>query len=230
MSTKYDKTKEKKKEKEALLLSGSMRPANWVRRGCRWTSTMALVKTRHIGGLKITPQRQSGRYTDSRMILRLKPLEIQVARLLAGLRASKALRFGHGPKESIESHFLGLCGEIAIAQHYGVEIDFSIYEGRGDRLDMNIKGHPVDIKVTSYFDDPFLRVEKNNVDPAMIYFCCAIKGNKVKVAGWIKGEDLIEKAEQRQLHRNGPMNYVLKSNQLNPLTKRDSDPAQTNKD
>tara|TARA_Y100000593_G_scaffold94271_1_gene192580 strand:+ start:10356 stop:10979 length:624 start_codon:yes stop_codon:yes gene_type:complete len=130
--------------------------------------------------------------------------------------------------ESEWTHKLGLIGEVAVAQYFGVSIDENIYDDHGDDgTDLVIPelGGRVDVKTTPYCHDPYLRVpmgkpkDKEKMKNVDAYVSCCYdksKPNMVQIIGWQKKEIVI-KSEKKRFLDQGPLNYKLEEHELEQI-------------
>jgi hypothetical protein len=149
-----------------------------------------------------------------------KPL-MQLVDILAEQRNRKEKIFGdstYGQRVSpLEAHTQGLKAEVAVAHHYDLDLDVTMYEDRGDfGVDLYYKGVPVSVKSTNYRSDPYLRVEERHFLENHLYVCCAVQGREVDIVGWASWKDVLA-GEKKRLMANGPMNYILTKDQLKTL-------------
>lgn len=155
---------------------------------------------------------------------RLNISDDQLAKFLdlAKRRNRKQAKFGAmtygGVRKSIDAHVLGMCSEGGVCLHYGLPYDERIYEEHGDNgIDTirDIPGlGPSQIKCTTYFDEPLLRVEIEHYRSDVFYICVAVKDKK---EFWIVGcatAEQVRNAPTRQFVNGGPMNYVLEEDEL----------------
>ena len=143
---------------------------------------------------------------------------LQLAELLSGNRNQKEQRFGAmtygGVRGGQEAHYIGVCAEIAVAHHFDAKLDINTYQQRGDNgPDLIILGRKVEVKTTTYKNDPLLRVEIEHFQADAIYFCCVAELPVIYVCGCATADEVLS-GHKRQFVNGGPMNYVLNTQQL----------------
>ena len=155
------------------------------------------------------------------MIITFNQPELYFLKDLAKKRNKKEAKFGactYGRKQgSCMAHFIGIAGEYAVAKSLNVPLDERIFEDHGDDgIDLN--DGKWGVKTTTYLDDPYLRVEVHHFNEEISgYVLCAynprINLREVDIVGWAP-RDEVKQAEKATLRRGGPLNYILKKNQL----------------
>jgi hypothetical protein len=158
-----------------------------------------------------------------RLMVSITSKEGKRAVALAKARNGKESRYGamtYGNVcKGIEAHILGLFGEIAVTKAMGSPLDERIFEDTGDDgTDTEIPGvGRVGIKLTTYLEDPYLRVEKEHFDETLVaYILCALNKKapyRVYVIGWATPA-MVKAGYEKQFTENGPVNYVLQEYQL----------------
>tara|TARA_B100001105_G_C22320174_1_gene412165 strand:+ start:273 stop:803 length:531 start_codon:yes stop_codon:yes gene_type:complete len=174
----------------------------------------------------------------ARIIVKLSNKEVSFAEKLAHKRDAKKVRFGAGKYAACSektgssemSHFYGILGEVAVAKHFGAEVDEEIFDNHGDDgIDLTIKKlkGKTQVKTTTYCKEPLLRVpmgrdkDKEKIENVESFVCCCIDPKVkqvVEIVGWATREE-VKKGAQRKFLRFGPTNYVLGENELRPLPK-----------
>jgi len=148
---------------------------------------------------------------------------IQFADVLSKLRNAKSAILGADTFNNMtgnDSHRIGLYGEIAVGHYYNVPIDIMIYDDHGDRIngDLEVRGKQVEVKTSTYVDDPYLRVKEYEHRDDMIYILCAVELPVVYLCGWATAEE-VQAVEPRRLRADGPINYVVEHTNLRLFTK-----------
>jgi len=155
------------------------------------------------------------------MIVTLKNSELKYLLDLTKKRNAKKARFGamtYGGKQgSGMAHFIGLVGEYAVAKSIGAEVDTRIFEDHGDD-GIDLLEEKWGVKTTTYLNDPYLRVEVHHFNEEIKgYVLCAYNPRqdlrRVEIVGWALREE-VRKAKQATLRRGGPLNYIMKKEQL----------------
>lgn len=155
--------------------------------------------------------------------------KIKEAYLLAKKRNQKEARYGAmtygNVNAGLESHLIGMLGEMAVAYHFGIDVDKVIYDYHGDDgLDLTIAGFGLcQVKTTTYWQKPFLRVELEHYRKDIkSYFLCALwlmdipTTRTVEIVGWAPHE-LVAVQKPRRLGFNLPLNYILEEQELQSL-------------
>jgi len=178
-----------------------------------------------------------------RVIVNLTDEEINKAKGLAKKRNEKEKYFGRGRHghlsdkagSSEASHAAGLIAEIAVAKHFGVQIDERIFDKHGDDgYDMVIDALGGKVDVKSFIDhgngmvmkDPHLKVpcekkkdleKMKNVDVYLGVCYEKKKPKEVHLFGWETKDNLLKKGRKKRYGQQYPLNYVLYENELNPI-------------
>lgn len=156
----------------------------------------------------------------------VSPVMKQVAMYFATIRNKKEELFGTVPfnpdTKGVLNNYIGICGEIAVAELIGGKIDLKEYEEVGDNgIDLVIDNIPVDVKTTRYILDPWLKVEEKKIEENHCYVLCSFdtKNDVVYLVGRCTGAYLKKNGTRRQLCEHCPVNYVLPSNKIPKFTR-----------
>lgn len=106
---------------------------------------------------------------------------------------------------------------MAVAYHFGTEIDREIYDGRGDDgTDVEIPGYgKVQVKTTTYGQEPWLRVEAHrpHVDAYFLVYVNPACRKETVIIG-VAPLALVLTKKPKRIARFGPMNHVVKPGEL----------------
>lgn len=165
----------------------------------------------------------------SKLIKKLNQKQIVKLFTLAKARNQKARKFGSSGfgrfrrNSGFYIHFIGLIGEFGVSQFLKVPLNEVIYDNHGDEgWDFDVKKFgKVDVKTTTYFKDPYLRIPVKEFDKnpdVKTYFLVAVDeiDFNYEVVGWIS-RDKVPEFEQKQLTPTGPLNYIIKREDLSPV-------------
>jgi len=124
-----------------------------------------------------------------------------------------------GKRQSLEAHQIGLVGELATAQWFGVDVDHEIYQHGDNGIDLNlpILGKTA-VKSTTYKDNPWLRAEVEHDKPSIQSYLLAYVPDLTE--GWLVGfcpRSTVISKRPRKLVVNGPDNYVVEPKDLQPV-------------
>lgn len=155
--------------------------------------------------------------------------KIREAYLIAKKRNQKEAKYGAmtygGVRGGFEAHLVGMLGEMAVAHHFGLDVDKVIYDDHGDDgIDLAVAGFGLSqVKTTTYWQKPFLRVELEHYrEDVKSYFLCALwfpdipTTRTVEIVGWAP-QELVAAQEPRRLGPQLPLNYILEEQELQPL-------------
>jgi len=167
--------------------------------------------------------------------------DVARAKTLARARDAKKKKFGAGrhgnlSKSSEQSHIDGLYGEIAIAKHFGIELDTEIYDDHGDLgydfliPDPEFEGFYLraDVKTAisgAAYMNPWLKVpahykkDQKKIDNCDIFIACYYNSRKslAYIQGWVTKETLMNREKERiKLNKGGlgPWNYIVKKEEF----------------
>jgi hypothetical protein len=154
----------------------------------------------------------------------LSDKQFEIALDLAKKRNQKEARFGAmtygGKRKSLEAHLIGIVPEMAISIICNAEIDSRIFTDHGDDgVDLVSKDNGVmSIKATTYYDDPYLRVEQEHFrEDVNSYILCYYNPSndpfEIEIIGWASAND-VKKGKQQRLLDDGPLNYILTEGEL----------------
>lgn len=148
---------------------------------------------------------------------------------IAKKRNLKEDRFGAmtygGRLSGLKAHVIGILAEEAVANYFGKQISEDIFLSHGDDgtdiLNVPSLG-TVGVKCTTYYEDPYLRVEKEHFSSKVdSYVLCYINPNLTKMDFWLIGwatKEEVSKASTKRFEikpgRFGPLNYVLEEHEL----------------
>jgi hypothetical protein len=162
-----------------------------------------------------------------RQVVGLTPERLNQAVCLAEGRNGKERALGpmtYGARlTGIQAHLVGILGEQAVAQLYGLPVDVAIYDRHGDQgIDLTIPCLGVaGVKTTTYLDDPLLRVELEHTTADYFILACvpdvARKPQEVYLCGYTTREKLLNEGRLVQLVRGGPMNRVMSEADLDAV-------------
>ena len=145
---------------------------------------------------------------------------------LGKARNEKSKRFGQGLfikterlKTGEDTHYLGCLSELIVSKHFKCKMNKEIYDNHGDSgHDLIINGKRAEVKLTTYINDPYLRVPiKNKSENIDIYILCSTDYEFVYIVGWIEKEELL-KEKPRKLFKTGPTNYIMGCDKLKPIS------------
>jgi hypothetical protein len=163
-----------------------------------------------------------------RVLVPLYPQDEDLARDLALGRNEKFSRYGamtYTYTDSFVAHWLGARGEIAVANHYRVPVDEAIHELHGDEGDdLLIHGRRCQVKATSYWDEPLLRVETHKqkmLERCEFYFCVVSIAYEpmAQLVGWASRREVLD-APLVRFGKAKHENYVLEEHELHECTQR----------
>lgn len=157
-----------------------------------------------------------------RKLIVLSPEDCTKALALVEGRNRKESRLGAmtygGVRGGAEAHLIGMFGEMAVAKFFGLPVDERIFDHHGDDgIDLENGSRKYGVKCTTYLDEPYMRVEKKHFNRQLNgYILCAMNKAtpaEVYLIGWAT-VDMIGTASQRRFVAKGPVNYVLREEQL----------------
>lgn len=151
--------------------------------------------------------------------------EVNKIYMLAEQRNGKEKRFGAktygGKRGSLEAHVIGLAGEYAVAKFFNTDINYFVYNNKGDNgIDIHTENRKMSVKTTTYGEKPFLRVEANKINEEVnTYICVYVNKEDIKdvwIIGWAC-KDKVMSSKKRKFSRFGPTNYVLEEGELSSI-------------
>jgi hypothetical protein len=164
---------------------------------------------------------------ERRVPVALTAYNLKLALELAGQRNGKERRYGamtYGGKQSgLGAHTVGILAEMAVAQHYGVQVDQTIYQTHGDNgIDLqNVAQYGrVGVKCTTYTRQPLLRVEKEHFSQEIdTYVLCCLDEKQPSVVYLVgsASKEHVAQAPVKRLLQSGPLNYLLSEADLSPM-------------
>lgn len=160
-------------------------------------------------------------HTDNPIEYTLNTTDLKLAKQLGNKRNSKGFD-GTVDIDSTDAHIIGLKGEVAFANIYEIDPDFTYNDSGGDDgsdFTTTIDGEEkqINVKISTYYDDPWLKVRSSRIDQdSDIYVLGAINdsGNKIKFVGWATHEMV---ANKEPTMKTGSKNHVLPPDELNPI-------------
>ncbi len=165
-----------------------------------------------------------------RQLVVLTPERLKQAVDLATARNKKEPCMGPmtygGRLSGNQAHLVGILGEQAVAQHYGLLVDASVYDRHGDQgVDLVIPCLGVSgVKTTTYLDDPLLRVELEHATADYFILACvpdvADKPHEVYLCGFTTREKLLTEGRRVRFVPGGPLNWVMSEPDLDALPPR----------
>jgi len=151
--------------------------------------------------------------------VQLCPDELKTAYEYGRKRNSKGFA-GDVDIDAEDAHLLGMKGEVAFASHYDLQPDLSINDSGGDAgydFDVVIGGDErlVDVKATTYINDPWLKVRVDrHTTPSDTYVLAAVDGCQVELHGWAPARYIDAK---EPTWKTGRQNYVCEPDELLPM-------------
>jgi len=149
----------------------------------------------------------------------LSPDELQTAYEYGHKRNAKGFT-GDVDTDPEDAHILGMKGELAFARLYDLAPDLSIHDSGGDdgfdfRATVRGEQREIDVKATTHYADPWLKLRKDRCDtPTEIYVLAAVDQCRVKFVGWLPESHLKHKDTTT---RTGRENYLCKPHELLPM-------------
>ena len=127
-----------------------------------------------------------------------------------------------GGQDSLTSHQIGLLGELAVAQFYGLSIDSDIYRLGDDGTDLVLHGSTIDVKATATdaMERPELLVRADKSINADLYIRAHVinwdsTGARVRIIGAASQATFQDREPQR--HPWETRNYVVPPRELSLL-------------
>jgi hypothetical protein len=122
--------------------------------------------------------------------------------------------------DGYDANIMGLKGEFAFADFYGLEPDLSAQIDGDGGVDFEIScwlgdSLTVDVKTTEHDDDPWLRVPVDKDDWADMYVCAAENGATIDLIGWQSREEI--KSFPASNATKKQTNHILKQDDLRQL-------------
>jgi len=128
--------------------------------------------------------------------------------------------------DSTDAHIVGLKGEVAFAELYGLQPDLSFNPDGGD------DGHAftvrwcggvrsLNVKISTFPSDPWLKVRASRIDPSTDAYVLGTiddTGTVIRFIGWATPDMLLD---GERTDKTGSDNYVLESKQLAPMPDAD---------
>ena len=162
-----------------------------------------------------------------------KPLQ-QLGKIIADSRNKKFNKFGatlHNLNEPSKEnswlvHYIGCLAEIGLAHWLNLEVNLKELVGGDDGKDLMYKEWIFIVKNSSYFQNPWLRVEVKNVtklkdydENKLIFICCGIDitNNILYLTGWVTFDELTQN-KPRKLGRTNPLSYIVKPENLRDIS------------
>ena len=160
---------------------------------------------------------------NNRVKIDLPQEKLKEAVEIAKQRDAKKEKFGSKSynntyKSSEDVHIVGAVGEAAVAHFFGVEMDKTIFQEHGDAgVDNTVKSYSIEVKTTTYWKDPYLRVPAYRPNKEIDYYvlCYVDKRDysNVWIGGSAKRGEVVKKTKRR-LYRDGPLNYIMEEKEL----------------
>lgn len=122
-------------------------------------------------------------------------------------------------RDRVIDTFEGLLSEYAVASHLGTEACTDAWYGHGDgNFDLEWNGLKIDIKASS-LEYPSLLIRVDRPIVSDVYILCKISRNyNVEIVGGKLKKDVVG-LKPRKVHKKGPMNLVVRYNDVTPFNK-----------
>lgn len=135
-----------------------------------------------------------------------------------------AMTYG-GRLSGLKAHVIGILAEEAVATYFDTNISEDIFLNHGDDGTdiLNVpKLGTVGVKCTTYYEDPYLRVEKEHFSSKVdSYILCYVNPKLTDMEFWLIGWATKEEVSMASTKRFeikpgkfGPLNYVLEEHEL----------------
>lgn len=127
-----------------------------------------------------------------------------------------------GSQDSLTSHEVGLLGELAVAQLYGLSIDSGVYQRGDDGTDLMLRGMSIDVKTTATdaMKKPELLIRADKSLDADLYVRAHVieydsSGARVRILG-AASKSLVKDRKPKR-HPGTTLNYVIMPRELSLL-------------
>lgn len=121
--------------------------------------------------------------------------------------------------EREQTHINGAKGEVAFADYYGLDIDERDLPDGDEGYDFIVEwfAEPVrvDIKSTTYHNDPWLKVEPDEVLTADVYVLAAVHKASVSLVGWTLASAVARTPATDETGHTE--NHILRAEDLNQM-------------
>jgi hypothetical protein len=142
---------------------------------------------------------------------------IPKAREIEAIREAAKLSWRADETTDKRTHFWGALGELVVAEALGTEVDETAHPDSSDHgVDGTFCGLTYDIKTSSYFSDPVLKVPVTTKEYADIFILVAINQDALiaEIVGWAT-ESEVRRATTRSFGRG--TNFCLTRRELHPF-------------
>lgn len=152
-------------------------------------------------------------------------------KLLKGLREVAVLRAKHGNRvpvdessEITENHFIGLCGEAAVAGYYSLPLNLTYYHPIDPGYDFIAQYIPknkrikIDVKTSTNLNGDLLVSKKNMNNNADIYILCLKYDSKIVIKGTASNK-IIKNAKTVKIDNDSV--YKISQNVLHNIPEQD---------
>jgi hypothetical protein len=130
------------------------------------------------------------------------------------VKTTKALNMDKG-----ETHVRGLKGEIAFAEFYGLQPDLQIRPEGDGGVDFEVEwlgsDVTVDVKTTTYQENPGLLVRENAANRADRYVLAIVDGTEVRLVGFASCDTILDAPVTE--HTGHMRNHMIRADDLRAL-------------
>jgi len=142
---------------------------------------------------------------------------IPKAREIEAIREAAKLTWRADETTDKRTHFWGALGELVVAEALGTEVDETAHPDSSDHgVDGTFSGLTYDIKVSTFWEDPILKLPVDTQYWADLYFLVGVNQHALiaEIVGWAT-ESEVRRAKPRSFGRG--TNFCLTRRELHPF-------------